>query len=452
MYPQKLATRLTLFFVAVLTVVLLVIIGLALILEEHGYTGSQDASLRDIAVAASERLQGRTDTATVLDEFSTAATFLQVEDPHGQVTAKSSNLGATRIPYRPHSAGTIRGDGFHTVEYQRQELRFVRHALIDGDTVTGYIIVARAVPATGRRLVDLGSILVGAAGFGLVVGVVAAVILVRREIAPIRALTDEALAARSSGFQVPLVAEGDGSEEARELRQALSRLVEGQRQALSRERTFFADSSHVLRTPLAVLQGALEHLDGAAGPDRERALAQARGAVQVMSQSVSALLLLSRDGPSNPATWEVTDIDELLQPQVEAATAAHPAVHLSSQLAPGLPVAGDRHQLSSLFSSIIENAAQYTPAGGNVRVTAWRDDEDAVVEVADSGPGFSDEDRAQAFDRFYRGRAARTVRPDGSGLGLSIAARIAELHHGQLAIERSDLGGALVRIRLPLIG
>ncbi len=451
--PQKLAARLTLYFVIVLALVLVVIVTLALFLDQQGYTGSEDAALRDIAEAAAKRLQGRSDTGAVLDEFSTAATFLQTEDIEGRITARSSNLQGNRIPYRPHTDTPIETDGFHTVEFQRQELRLVRHPLFSGGQVSGYIIVARAVPDSDRRLVDLGGVLVGAASFGLLVGVVGSVILVRREVAPLRTLTDEALAASSSGLPVPLVADGDGSEEARALRQALSKLVEAQRQALARERAFFADSSHVLRTPLAVLQGALETLDaGATGEERERALAQAHSALQGMSQSVSALLLLSRDGPSDPATWEVVDVDGLLRDQVSGVAAANPALRVRFSIEGSLPVAGDRYQLSALFASVIENATQYTPEGGSVNVSSVAEGADVVVEVADSGLGFSDEERAHAFDRFYRGTAARAMRAEGSGLGLSIAKRIVQLHNGTIEIARSPAGGALVRIRLPMVG
>lgn len=452
MFPQRLATRLTLFFVTMLAVVLVVIVGLALILAQHSYTGSEDAALLDIAEAAAERLQGRADTSAVLDEFSTAATFLQTEDLDGRILVRSTNLGPNHIPYRLHTAEAIPTDGFHSVQYQRQELRLVRHPLREDAAVNGYVIVARAVPDTSKRLVDLGGILVGTASFGLLVGVVGSVILIRREVAPIRTLTDEALAASSSGFRVPLVAEGDGSEEARELRQALSKLVDSQRQALSRERAFFADSSHVLRTPLAVLQGALEQLDaGAGGDERERALTQAHASLEAMTQSVSALLLLSRDTPPDPATWEVIEADAVLRDLVAGAAGANPALRVTSEIAGVLPVAGDHYQLRALFASIIENACQYTPDGGDVTVSASHEDGDLVVEVRDSGVGFTGEDLDRAFERFYRGKAARAMRPEGSGLGLSIARRIAELHNGSLELGSPGSNGAVVTVRLPLV-
>ncbi|MEO8539896.1 MAG: HAMP domain-containing sensor histidine kinase [bacterium] len=436
----------------VLAAVVLIVVGLALFLDQHSYQGSLDGNLLDVATTAEERIGQRGDLSAVLDEFSTASTFLQTQDLEGHLTAKSSNLGADEIPYRRRGTPLTR-NGYHTVEFHKQELRLVRHALQQDGAVVGYIIVARAVPDSDRRLVDLGGILLGTASFGLLVGLVGTVILVRREVAPLRKLTDEALAATSSGFNVPLISEGDRSEEARELRQALSALVASQQHLLARERSFFADSSHVLRTPLAVLQGALEQLDaGVTGPEREHSLSQAHAALQTMSQSVSSLLLLSRDGPSDPATWEAVEIDPILQRLVEGVKAANPGLRISSEVAPGLVVAGDRYQLNSLFASILENATHYTPEGGSIALTAEAEDGDLVVRISDSGVGFTDEEREHAFERFYRGRAARAMRAEGSGLGLSIARRIAELHNGRLFIEPRPGGGSTIRITVPLIG
>jgi signal transduction histidine kinase len=87
-----------------------------------------------------------------------------------------------------------------------------------------------------------------------------------------------------------------------------------------------------------------------------------------------------------------------------------------------------------------------------VSLTARKVEGDLRIEVTDTGVGFSDDERAHAFERFYRGREARSMRSEGSGLGLSIAQRIAELHHGRLAIEPRAAGGTTMRIVLPLIG
>ena len=87
----------------------------------------------------------------------------------------------------------------------------------------------------------------------------------------------------------------------------------------------------------------------------------------------------------------------------------------------------------------------HTPAGTAVRVSSSRENGRAVVAVTDTGPGIADEDRAQLFERFYRGS---TTRASGSGLGLAIAAELAETMSGELVTEPSD-EGATFTLRLP---
>jgi two-component system phosphate regulon sensor histidine kinase PhoR len=109
--------------------------------------------------------------------------------------------------------------------------------------------------------------------------------------------------------------------------------------------------------------------------------------------------------------------------------------------------------LSDLFASLIENACHYTPAGGSVEVAlSPTDDEDACVEIRDTGIGLTPDDAIRATERFYRGAAARRMFPGGSGLGLAIADRIARLHGGTLALEPRSEGGTIARVTLPLLG
>ena len=92
----------------------------------------------------------------------------------------------------------------------------------------------------------------------------------------------------------------------------------------------------------------------------------------------------------------------------------------------------------------------HTPAGTPVEVTLRRDGTDAVIEVADHGPGIAQEDAARIFERFHRSRPDRSRDRGGSGLGLSIAAAVVEAHQGQIAVAPTPGGGATFMVRLPL--
>jgi signal transduction histidine kinase len=108
--------------------------------------------------------------------------------------------------------------------------------------------------------------------------------------------------------------------------------------------------------------------------------------------------------------------------------------------------------LVDLFTSLLENARHYTPAGGSIEVAGSRDDAgNAVIEVRDSGIGLSEAEAQHVTERFFRGATARRMFPGGSGLGLAIADRIARLHNGALAVLPRPEGGTVARVELPLL-
>ena len=448
-WPQRLSTRLTLLFGALLVVVSALAIGLALVFVNRAFTTTADDDILSVANEAADRLAAGKDPQSTVDELSTASHFLELFQVDGTPMAKSSNLGTDSlpriIPHRP-----IRRDGYHTVKFRKQDVRLVRHALIEKDAVTGYVVVASAFPEITDSLAQVGAILAGASSAALLMGLGVMVLLVRREVRPLRQLTDQALEAAATGFASPVPPEGPGSEETRELRQALSRLIEAQRQLVQRERSFFADSSHVLRTPLAVLQGDIEMLEeGVYGKERAEVVAQARASIATMSRTISGLLLLSRESAPDPGAWEAMSAESVLSELVDGARAAHPGLELSLHVEPGLDFAGDRAQIVTLFSSLIENACQYTGQGGQVDVAGWREGQAGIVEVRDTGFGLAPGEAERVFERFYRGNRARAQRAEGAGLGLAITRRIADFHQWTVELLPRESGGTIARVTFP---
>jgi len=114
-----------------------------------------------------------------------------------------------------------------------------------------------------------------------------------------------------------------------------------------------------------------------------------------------------------------------------------------------LRVHGDFVMLLALVRNVLDNALRFTPDGGQVRVGVLLDGRHARIAVEDSGPGAPPDVRARIFDRFYRGPDGRGP---GSGLGLSIARRVVELHGGTIAATSSPaLGGLRIEVLLPAL-
>lgn len=109
---------------------------------------------------------------------------------------------------------------------------------------------------------------------------------------------------------------------------------------------------------------------------------------------------------------------------------------------------GDPAALGRAVLNLMDNAAKWSPEDGTVRIDLRPVGEDLVeLTVADSGPGIPEDERAKVFDRFYRAIQSRSM--PGSGLGLAIVKQVIARHGGTIAVEESDDGGALMRVRLP---
>ena len=114
------------------------------------------------------------------------------------------------------------------------------------------------------------------------------------------------------------------------------------------------------------------------------------------------------------------------------------------------PVRGDANSLQEVLQNLLDNALQYTPAGGKIEVSALSTDGRVVVTVADTGIGIPQAEQERIFERFYRVDAARSREAGGTGLGLSIARHIMEAHGGRLWVESAVGEGSRFHFSIPI--
>jgi two-component system OmpR family sensor kinase len=260
-----------------------------------------------------------------------------------------------------------------------------------------------------------------------------------RGLAPL-ARVARAVGARSPASLDPLPAAGLPGE-VRPLVEALNGLLARLGEALTVQRRFAADAAHELRTPLTALALQIQ-LAERAGTDADRAaaLAKLKDGVKRASRLVQQLLALARLEPEASETpFAPVALDALAQSvaaELAPIAAARPVTLALGRVEPATTT-GNEDALRLLLTNLVDNAIRYAPAGGRVEVRAFAHGADAVLEVADDGPGIPADERVRVFDRFYR--VPGTEGP-GSGLGLAIARQVADLHHGR--IELADgLGG-----------
>jgi two-component system OmpR family sensor kinase len=219
-----------------------------------------------------------------------------------------------------------------------------------------------------------------------------------------------------------------------------------------RLRRFVADASHELRIPLAGVRAYAELLErGAASrpDDLARAMAGISRESERMSELVEDLLLLARLDEGQPLERELVDLGELAAEAVETARIVDPGRRLELDVK-HVDVVGDRARLRRVLDNLLANVRAHTPAGTPARVRVAAENGNAVIEVADRGPGLSEEDLDQVFRRFYRADESRSRENGGVGLGLSIVAAIAAAHDGSVSVDAKPGEGATFRVLVPL--
>lgn len=220
-----------------------------------------------------------------------------------------------------------------------------------------------------------------------------------------------------------------------------------------RMRRFLADASHELRTPLTSIRGYAELFRMGAVRDTDE-LDRAMGRIEQesarMGGMVNDLLRLARLDEIREPVREHVDLSDLVSAACADARATAPD-RVISYTPPGrVPVLGDADLLHQAVANVLANAIAHTPSGTPIELTLERAAGKATLTVRDHGPGISDAERRQIFERFWRQSEARDRDSGGAGLGLAIVAGVVEVHGGAVGAENHPDGGAVFTLELPL--
>ncbi|MCD0504736.1 ATP-binding protein [Bordetella petrii] len=343
-------------------------------------------------------------------------------------------------PRRPFVAHGARDDHFYDVRADGELWRvYVRHHSQQDFSVQ----IGQEWDDRTDLIVDmLESLAWPLAGLWLLLGLVNWW-LIRRLVAPLDRIA-RGIEARSPADLSPL-AYGGKAREVRTIVAALNRLLTRLAHTLEGERRFTADAAHELRTPLAALASRIQLLqrqDPAAVH-----LQRLRDDVARTTALVDSLLQLARLDPQSAEALVTERIDarELLDEAVRAcapdAAARGVAVTVDCRVD---ALAGNRDGLLTALRNLLHNAISYGRAGGNVEISVARQGRDLVLAVRDDGNGVAAADLERLTQRFYRVLGSQVP---GSGLGLSIVARVVELHGGVLqfgtGLDGRGLGAVL---------
>ncbi len=231
-------------------------------------------------------------------------------------------------------------------------------------------------------------------------------------------------------------------------------LVQGVAEAWEKQDEFISYASHEIRSPLAVIHSSLELLLETPGQkiiERSDLIMNSLTETSRLRKMSSNLLeMVQLQASEMRLHWSKVDLEELVSDCIEPFCYQAEAAdkRLEYHLQPKLELAADRQLLTELLVILLENALKYTEPGGLIRVMTRTEDGKAVLTVADSGIGISDEAMAKVFTRFYREERQQS-KADGSGLGLYIASLIVQRHGGRITAEHNKPKGTVFTVTLP---
>ncbi|APW59587.1 sensor histidine kinase [Paludisphaera borealis] len=476
---MSLSTRLSLFFLAALAVVLLGFSSTLYLLGRSYLTNQLDERLEKALDTLEAAVDIETDgleweprdrRLTLGVENGVEQVRWTVHDGAGGVVDRSPNL--VNEPFPPHidpealPEMPIDGTSMTDVPGWRIARRHLRltellnlgrgHPENDSDDDIEYpelVLTAGLSPfPTEASLYRLALALGGVSAAVLLLSAVLGRWLCQRALAPIVQMAAAAREKAASNDQSGLPSPGTG-DELEDLGKAFNALLDRRREALERQQRFTGDASHQLRTPVAGLLSLVEVVRRRPRPaeEYEQTLDQVHREANRLRQIVDSLLFLARtETESEPLKEEPLDLT-VWTPETLKRWAEHPrAVDLHYEGADhGVWARAHAPLLAQALENLVDNALKYSEPGSAVRVRVWREPGVSCLAVEDRGCGLSLEETAAVFEPFYRSPRARLMGRCGVGLGLSVVHRIVAASRGSIQVEGRPGQGARFTVRLP---
>lgn len=383
---------------------------------------------------------------TLLPRSASERSVVQIINLSGAVLAASPEIDgeAALTSLRPKPGSTVSSTA--SLPVGDQELFVIVATGVHtaaGDLV---VITAESLVSVERGVHTVGLLLL--AGFPLVLLVVAGSVFyfVGRTLRPVEDIRSRVASITASGLgsRVPVPAADD---EVSRLASTMNGMLDRLQAAQAAQQRFVADASHELRSPLAALRATVEvardHPETASWNDAvDGALAEA----DRLERLVDDLLLLARtDERGLGGERRDVDLDDIVAQERDRLRSIG-RIRVTAQIST-VRVVGDRRQLERLVRNLCDNAACVASSTVGLELRVHRGE--AVIVVADDGPGVPEIDRRRVFDRFVRLDSARGRTSGGSGLGLAIVSEVASAHGGSVCIEDGGPGARLV-VRLPI--
>jgi heavy metal sensor kinase len=374
-------------------------------------------------------------------------TYIQIVDRRGTILHRSYNIGPDSLAVRDTiplnqtivASGSLGGENIRVAASRDRNFTFY----------VGY-----PVAELNELLESFFLIFLVLIPIALAVSIFGGFALAHKSLQPVVEITTRArrITAENLDQTIPIRKVDD---EIGRLTSTFNEMIRRLHDSFNQTRQFSADASHELRTPLTIMRGEIElALRSTKTPEEYRRVLQSSlEEIMRMSAIIDSLLLLAKADQGNyQAEFSEVNLRELVEELYEdsEALAERKKIRVTLRRAGQITIVGDKVRLRQLFLNLVDNAIKYTPEGGSVTLSVEQQNGSAVFQVEDTGIGIPADEQDKIFDRFYRVDKARSREAGGSGLGLSIAKWIVDLHRGTIAVSSQMNKGSVFTVRLPL--
>jgi heavy metal sensor kinase len=473
--------RLTLWYTAVLTLVLIVLSLITYFIFWRSTVQRSDANLYELSEAFLTTLNAEVKDQSGPDSLKLAGQVAITEhrfrdhifaifDTAGNIVVSSQDVPPAAPATSSSAAGALSSHSFQRfLDASSRSERlfgevtggedgyrgFARHFSSGGTTYI--LVILRSLHPQQEMLEEITSTFAWVIPIAIVLASLGGYFLARKSLAPVVAMSSQAGRIGAANLHQRLAVQND-RDELGHLARSFNSLLDRLSQSFERQQRFMADASHELRTPVAILRGEAE----VALSQQSRSLEEYRESLGVLHQEaerlthiVEDLFTLTRaDAGQYPLQPRDFYLDELVGECVHSARtlALAKKISLNFEEASESPIRADESLVRRMILNLLDNAIKYTSDGGRVTVTCRRAGEEYVLSIMDTGGGIPADLQPRIFERFFRADKVRSRAENdggGAGLGLSISRWIAEAHHGRLELTRSDSIGSTFTAYLP---
>jgi two-component system, OmpR family, heavy metal sensor histidine kinase CusS len=451
--------RLTLWYGAVLTAIMIGFSGAVFLLMHHDLLALTDAGLTEELVELGDEV-GRSEGVGKLPaelslRFARHMGYeFRVSSLRGEALFRSDQLIRGRWPI-PAAIDSTTAPQFMSLELAPLGHARAATRVVPGPSGPVVIQAVVSLAPNDRALRELLAVLLSIGPLALAGTLGGGYLLARKALAPVDrmvATAAEITATRlDRRLEEPIVADELGR-----LARIFNAMIARLQRSFEEVRRFTTDAAHELRTPLAMMRTEAEvALRSPRSPEQDgRVLENLLEEIERLTRLVSQLLFLCReDAGVGEANFRPVRLDELVREVGDhmQVAAREKGVVLKVDLPAPSQVRGDVDRLRQIFFNLFDNAIKYTPPGGTLTVRGDSPNGQVRLVIADTGIGIPAEHLPHVFDRFYRVDPSRGPETDGTGLGLAICRSIAEAHGGRVEIDSTEGKGTSIGLYLPAL-